>query len=145
MSRRRVYRERIRKERKERRERRVDKKLFEKVISWLVRPGDKRGLPEEFSNDLLSFCSILYDISRGKNSPNYHVLKKCAWNNEIVEQFIIENAKSTFSYYAPFELKESYYEILNVSSTYSAAELRKKWLDLMKVYHPDKFGNRALD
>ncbi len=125
--------------------RRVDRRVFEKVISWLINSWDRRELPEEFSNDFLYFCCILKDISRGKDSPNYHVLKKCAWNNEVVEQFIIENANLAFSYFVPLELKESYYDILNVSFTCSPTELRRRWLDLMKVYHPDKFGARGID
>ncbi|HSE83921.1 MAG TPA: J domain-containing protein [Thermodesulfobacteriota bacterium] len=42
-------------------------------------------------------------------------------------------------------MKQSYYDILNISPTCSSTELRRRWLDLMKVYHPDKFGDRGVD
>ncbi|MBF8303513.1 MAG: Jem1p, DnaJ-like protein subfamily er 3, partial [Candidatus Dadabacteria bacterium] len=91
------------------------------------------------------FFSLLKDISRGKDSPNYHALKKVARDEKISEQFIVEQAKFILSYFVPYEPKEDYYKILNVSYTASAEEIKRSWLNLMKTYHPDKIGQDGLD
>ena len=84
----------------------VERKKFENIIVQVIESTDKRELIEEFSKDPVFFCFVLSDISRGKDSPNYHVLKELTGNKEIVEQFVIEQAKSILSYFAPNELKE---------------------------------------
>lgn len=123
----------------------VEIKVFEKVIVRIVSSTDVRELIGEFSKDTVFFCSLLKDISKGKDSPNYHVLKKVARDRKISEQFIVEQAKSILSLFAPDEPKEDYYKILNISRSASADEIRSSWLDLMKTYHPDKIGDRGLD
>jgi len=123
----------------------VDKKVFEKVISQIIRATDIRELVREFSKDTFFFFSLLKDISRGKDSPNYHALKKVARDEKISEQFIVEQAKFILSYFVPYEPKEDYYKILNVSHTASAEEIKRSWLNLMKTYHPDKIGQDGLD
>jgi curved DNA-binding protein CbpA len=123
----------------------VEIKAFEKVIIRIVNSTDIRELIGEFSKDAVFFCSLLKDISKGKDSPNYHVLKKVARDRKISEQFIIEQAKSILSLFAPDEPKEDYYKILNISRLASADEIRSSWLDLMKTYHPDKIGDQGLD
>ena len=123
----------------------VEKKVFEKVISQIIRATDIRELVREFSKDTFFFFSLLKDISRGKDSPNYHALKKVARDEKISEQFIVEQAKFILSYFAPYEPKEDYYKILDVSHTASAEEIKRSWLNLMKTYHPDKIGQDGLD
>ena len=123
----------------------VDKKVFEKVISQIIRATDIRELVREFSKDTFFFFSLLKDISRGKDSPNYHALKKVARDEKISEQFIVEQAKFILSYFAPYEPKEDYYKTLDVSHTASAEEIKRSWLNLMKTYHPDKIGQDGLD
>jgi curved DNA-binding protein CbpA len=88
---------------------------------------------------------LLKDISKGKDSPNYHVLKKVAQKEKISEQFIIERAKFILSHFVPSDPKEDYYKILNVSPTASTEEIRSSWLNLVKTYHPDKVGDEGLD
>ncbi|HZX13152.1 MAG TPA: hypothetical protein VFF49_01980, partial [Thermodesulfobacteriota bacterium] len=77
----------------------VEKKVFEKVISQIIRATDIRELVREFSKDTFFFFSLLKDISRGKDSPNYHALKKVARDEKISEQFIVEQAKFILSYF----------------------------------------------
>ncbi|KAB2835433.1 MAG: hypothetical protein F9K51_00200 [Candidatus Dadabacteria bacterium] len=74
--------------------------------------------------------SILKDISSGKESNNYRILKKAAGNNETVEQFIIERAKSILVKTALREPPHNHYEIL--------AELKILCLSLLTLYYPDK-------
>lgn len=124
---------------------RVDKKVFERVIARIVGVTDVRELAEEFSKDRIFFCSLLKDISMGRDSPNYYVLREFARDMMISEQFIVEQAKSVLSVFAPDEPKEDYYKILNVSPRASTDEIRKSWLKLVKAYHPDKVGERGLD
>src|ERR1700758_4816568 len=123
----------------------VEIKAFEKVIVRIVNSTDIRELRGEFSKDAVFFCSLLKDISKGEDSPNYHVLKKVARDRKISEQFIIEQAKSILSLFAPDEPKEDYYKILNISRSASADEIRSSWIDLVKTYHPDKVGDQGLD
>lgn len=115
----------------------VERKVFENVIVRIIESTDKRKLIEEFSKDPVFFCSVLSDISKGKGSPNYHVLKKFTRNKEIIEQFVIEQAKSVLSYFAPDESKGGYYKIPDVSHTVSTEEIRKDQLNLTRTYPPD--------
>ncbi len=124
---------------------RVDKEVFEKMVIRIVGVTDLRELTGEFSGDKVFFCSLLKDISRGKDSPNYHVLREIAKDIMISEQFIIDQAKSILSFFAPDEPKEDYYRILNVSHLASTDEIRKSWLDLVKTHHPDRVGDQGLD
>ncbi|MER3446519.1 MAG: hypothetical protein C4291_06585 [Candidatus Dadabacteria bacterium] len=123
----------------------VDRKAFERVIIRSVGVTDVRELAGEFSKDRIFFCSLLKDISNGKDSPNYHVLREIARDIMLSEQFIVEQAKFVLSAFAPDEPSEDYYKILNVSHTASADEIRKSWINLVKTYHPDKVGDRGLD
>ena len=125
----------------------VERKLFEKVIIQIVRSTNIRELIKEFSpyGYRVFFYSLLKDISKGKGSPNYYILKKVARDKKLDEQLIVERAKYVLSYIAPDGPKEDYYEVLNVSPTASADEIRSSWIDLMKIYHPDKIGNRGLN
>jgi hypothetical protein len=125
----------------------VESKIYEKVIIRVVRSKNISELRREFSlhGYRVFFYSLLKDISRGKDSPNYQVLKKVARDKKISEQFIVERAKYVLSYLAPHEPKEDYYEILNISRSASADEIRSSWLNLMKIYHPDKIGDWGLN
>lgn len=124
---------------------RVEKKIFERVVVQVITSTDLRELVDEFSSYRLFFYSILKDISKGKNSPNYPILKEIVWGTRISEQFIIEQANSILSQFVPEETTENYYEILDVSPTASTEEVRKKWLSLVKAYHPDAIGDEGLD
>lgn len=122
---------------------RVDIETFEKVIGHLIKTGGGKDLIADFSGDTSFVCSVLRDIAKGKDSPNYHVLKKYTWNNEVIQQFAVNQARTILSRFSPEP--EDYYRILNVSPTYSTTELRKSWLNLMKTCHPDKAGDAGLD
>jgi len=123
----------------------IENKVFEKVIIKMIRAMDMRELVREFSKDRIFFFSLLNDISRGKDSPNYQALKKVARDEKIGEKFIVEQAKFLLTYFAPYEPKEDYYRILNVSHTDSAEDIKKSWLGFMKIHHPDKVGQDGLD
>ena len=123
----------------------VEKKVFEKLVIQIVNSTDIEELIAEFSLHRIFFYSLLKDISKGKGSPNYHVLKKFAQDRQISEQSIIERATYVLSYIAPDEPKEDYYKILNVPPTASADQIRSSWLSLMKTYRPDKVRDRGLD
>jgi DnaJ-like protein len=125
----------------------IERKIFERAAIQIVRSTNIRELIREFSpcGYRIFFYSLLKDISEGRDSPNYYLLKKVARNEKIDEQFIVERAKYVLSYLAPNAPKEDYYKILNVSRLASADEIRSSWLNLMKIYHPDKMGDRGLN
>ncbi len=89
----------------------VDIKVFEGVIAQLLRKTDKKKLIEEFSTNPRFYCSILKDISRGKDSANYHVLENLTWNNKIIEQFVVDQARSVLSYFSADKPEDEYFEI----------------------------------
>ena len=123
----------------------INSKTLEKVVLELVESTDLRRLSKEFLRDRVFFYSVLKDISRGKDSPNYRVIRKIAKKKKIKEDFIVDQARSIISYLAPEEPVEDYYRVLNVSPSATPEEIRRSWLSLVKEYHPDKMGAYGLD
>jgi len=123
----------------------INSKTLEKVVLELVESTDLRRLSKEFLRDRVFFYSVLKDISRGKDSPNYRVIRKIAKKKKIKEDFIVDQARSVISYLAPEEPVEDYYRVLNVSPSATPEEIRRSWLSLVKEYHPDKMGAYGLD
>ncbi|HSE83845.1 MAG TPA: C39 family peptidase [Thermodesulfobacteriota bacterium] len=70
----------------------VNRRTHEEIVDKLLRTTDKKGIVEEFSKDVVLYCSILKDISKGKDSPNYYVLKKYTKNKMIVEKLLVKEA-----------------------------------------------------
>jgi len=123
----------------------VDKKVFERVITRIITSNDIREVLREFSLYRVFFYSLLKDVMMGEDSPNFSILRKIAKDRKVSEQFIIEQAKLVLSHFAPEEPAEDYYRILNVPPTASAGEIRKSWINSMKAYHPDHVGDHGLD
>jgi len=94
----------------------LDSRAFEKIISDFIDARDIRTLVDKFSKDRVFYYRVLKDVSKGKESQNYSILKKVARKKKVSESFIIEQAKSVLSYIAPYDEPEidNYYEILNV-------------------------------
>jgi predicted double-glycine peptidase len=85
----------------------VNRRAYKKVIDRLLRTTDRRGIIEEFSKDVVFYCSILSDISRGKDSPNYRVLKKYTKNKWIVERLLVKEAGTLLSHFiSDWRIKE---------------------------------------
>lgn len=110
----------------------VERKVYEKVIRRIAGANDAEELAKEFSRNPELFFPILKDISRGKKSPNYRILKKAA-GKESREEFITGRAKSILSRSAP---DDDYDKVLS--------ELRRHWLNLLNIHHPDKTGEKWL-
>ncbi|MDA2919010.1 DnaJ domain-containing protein [Desulfobacterota bacterium AH_259_B03_O07] len=123
----------------------IDRKVFENIIDKIVSSTDIREILNEFSKDEVFFSSLLKDIAKGKDSTNYNLLKKVAKNKKISETFIIEQAKFILKYFTKNEPKEDYYKILSVLPSSSSEEIRKSWLNLIKLQHPDKVGESGLE
>lgn len=125
----------------------IDSRAFEKLISDFIDAKDIRTLVDRFSKDRAFYYHVLKDISMGRESQNYKILKKVARKKKVSESFIIEQAKSVLSYIAPYDEPEleNYYEVLNVSPDATDEIIREKWLELMKANHPDKVGQDGLD
>lgn len=110
----------------------VERKVYEKVIRRIAGANDAQELAKEFSRNPELFFPILKDISRGKKSPNYRILKKAA-GKESREEFIRGRAKSILSLSAP---DDDYDKVLS--------ELRRHWLNLLNIHHPDTTGEKWL-
>lgn len=125
----------------------LDSRAFEKLISDFIDAKDIRSLVDKFSKDRAFYYYVLKDISMGRDSVNYKILKKVARKKKVSESFIIEQAKSVLSYIAPYDEPEldNYYEILNVPPNATDEEIRERWIMLMKAHHPDKNGNETSD
>lgn len=115
---------------------RVDRKVYEEIILHIIRTSDIEKLEEEFLQNPRLFGPILQDISSGKKSLNYHILKKISGNNDIVERFIIERATCILSESEYREPQDEYWKILS--------ELRRHWLNLLNIYYPYKAGDQWL-
>lgn len=125
----------------------LDSRAFQKLISEFIDAKDIRSLVDKFSKDRVFYSYVLKDISMGRESVNYKILKKMARKKKVSESYIIEQAKSVLSYIAPYDEPEleNYYEILNVPPHASEEEIRERWLKLMKTHHPDKSGYGGAD
>ena len=123
----------------------IDRKVFENLIDKIVSSTDIRKILNEFSGDYVFFSSFLKDIAKGEYSPNYDLLKKLARERKVSAQFIIEQAKIILKYLTKNEPKEDYYAILHVLPSSSSEEIRKSWLNLIKLQHPDKVGESGLE
>ena len=110
----------------------VERKVYEKVIRRIASANDVEELVKEFSQNPELFFPILKDISRGKKSSSYRILKKAA-GKERREEFITGRAKSILSRSAP---EGDYDKVLS--------ELRRHWLNLLNIHHPDKTGEKWL-
>ncbi|MEQ9618867.1 MAG: LysM peptidoglycan-binding domain-containing protein [Deltaproteobacteria bacterium] len=126
---------------------RLNKRTYDRVVAELVYTNDIRKLVDRFSVDRIFYFNILKDISDGKRSPNYNLLKKIARRKKLNENFIIEQAKSVLNFYVPYHQAEltNYYKILNVGYDATDEEIRRSWIELMKSHHPDKAGPDRLD
>lgn len=91
------------------------------------------------------FGQVISDLSLGKQSANYHILKDFASIKKINEQFIIDQAKTAISIIQPIREEEDYYKILGSDPDSTTDELRFKWISLMKKFHPDKAGEIGLE
>ncbi len=125
----------------------IDTKTYEKLISDFIDARDIMSLVNNFSKDSTFYYNVLKDISRGRGSANYKILKKVARKKKVSENFIIEQAKFVLGYIAPYDKPglDKYYDILNVSPDTSDKEIRQQWIELMKSNHPDKVGQGGLD
>jgi len=125
----------------------LDSRAFEKLISDFIDAKDIRTLVDKVSKDRAFYYYVLKDISMGRESINYKILKKVARKNKVSENFIIDQAKSVLSYIALYDEPEleNYYEILNVPPNASDQEIRERWIELMKTCSPDKVGDGGTD
>jgi curved DNA-binding protein CbpA len=123
----------------------VEKKIFEKVVDQIITSIDIRELVREFSLYRVFYYSLISDISQGRESRHYYILRRIARERKISEQFIIDQARLLLAHLGPDKPQENYYEVLNVSPTASAEDIRKSWINLMKTYHPDTMGEEGLD
>ena len=125
----------------------IDTRAFEKLLSDFIDARDIKSLVDKFSKDRAFYYYVLKDISRGRSSINYKIMKKVARRKKVSENFIIEQAKSVLSYLAPYDEADldDYYEILNVPPDASDEKIKLQWIELMKSHHPDKAGREGLD
>jgi|GEM_PF-2312325 len=125
----------------------IDSRAFEKIISDFIDARDIRTLLDKFSKDRAFYYHVLKDVSKGKKSQNYSILKKVAKKKKVSESFIVDQAKSVLSYIAPYDEPDidNYYEVLNVPPDATDDMIRERWIELMKSYHPDKAGESGLD
>ncbi len=125
----------------------IDTKTFEKLISDFIDAHDISSLVNKFSKDRTFYYNVIKDISRGRSSVNYKILKKVAHKKKVSENFIIEQAKSFLSYIDSYNEPDldKYYDILNVPTDASDEKIRQQWIELMKSHHPDIVGQGELE
>jgi LysM repeat protein len=75
----------------------VDRKLYERAVLQILEAQKTEQLLTAFSLNRVLLYSLLNDVSMGKGSPNYHVLKHIAHDRNIDEHVIFERADSIIS------------------------------------------------
>jgi len=107
--------------------------------------NDMSSIVNEYKEDKEFLYSILTDVLLGEKSPNSQFIKKFISKTKINDDYLLERASLLISYIKPEKLNDDYYEILKVDTNSTHEEIREKWIELAKEYHPDKIGGSGLE
>ena len=122
----------------------ISKKDYETILLQILNAKDMREIAGLIIKSY-RFGLVISDLSLGEKSPNYHILKNFASVRKINEKFLIDQSVSAISIIKPESDEMDYYKILDSNPDVSAEELRYKWINMMKKYHPDKVGESGLE
>lgn len=107
------------------------------IITRLAQP---KPLPDlsALCPDRRELTSILLDIRKGLRSPCYAELRDAAELQHLDVRHLVQKAEALL---ASMHLASSadYYAILDVDRDASADTIHEKWIEKMRIYHPDKY------
>lgn len=110
---------------------------IEEIIARLAQPEPLPDL-SALCLDRRELTSILLDIRKGLRSPHYADLREAALRQHLDVRHLVQKAEVLL---ASLHLASStdYYSILEVDQHASAEEIREKWIEKIRVYHPDNY------
>ena len=115
----------------------VTEHRIREIITRLAQP---EPLPNLFPlcPNRKELTSILLDIRKGMRSPHYADLREVAERQHLDVRHLVQKAEFLL---ASLNITSStdYYAILEVNQDASAEEIREKWLEKMRAYHPDNY------
>jgi len=123
----------------------IDSETYFSILNRIIRSNDMSSIINEYKDDKEFLYSILADILIGNKSPNSKFIKKFILKTKIYDDYLIERATLLISYIKPGKFNYDYYEILEVNPDSTQEEIREKWIELAKEYHPDKIGDSGLE
>jgi len=123
----------------------IDSKTYFSILNRIIMSNDMSSIVNEYKDDKEFLYSVLTDILMGDKSPNSKFIKKFILKTKINDDYLIERASLLVSYLKPEKYDDDYYDILRVNPESTQDEIREKWIELAKEYHPDKIGDSGLE
>lgn len=110
---------------------------IEEIITRLAQPEPLPDL-SALCPDRRELTGILLDIRKGLRSTHCNDLREAAERQHLEVRHLVQKAEVLL---ASLHLasRTDHYSILEVDQHASAEEIRQKWIEKMRVYHPDNF------
>jgi len=123
----------------------IDSERYFSILNRIINSNDMYSIVNEYKGDKGFLYSVLTDVLMGDKSPNSQFIKKFTLKTKINDDYLIERVTLLVSYIKPKKYNDDYYEILKVNPDSTQEEIREKWIELAKEYHPDKIGDLGLE
>lgn len=115
----------------------TEQQRIKTIIARLAQPEPLPDL-SLLCPDRRELISILLNIRKGVKSPYSVVMREAAELRHIDVRHLVRKAETLL---ASFHLtsKTDYYAILELHQHASAEEIHERWIEKMRVFHPDNF------
>lgn len=110
------------------------------IIAVIARLAQPEPLPDlsTLCPDRRELTDILLDIRRGLRSSHYATLREAAERQHLDVRDLVQKSE-TLLVSMHLSSRTDYYAILGVDRDASAEMIHEKWVDKMRVYHPDNY------
>lgn len=113
--------------------------IIDAVIARLAQPEPLPDL-SALCPDRRELTTILLDIRRGLRSPHYAKLREAAERQHLDVRSLVHKSE-TLLVSMHLASRADYYAILEVDQDASAETIHEKWVDKMRMYHPDNYDD----
>ncbi|HWQ69447.1 MAG TPA: O-antigen ligase family protein [Patescibacteria group bacterium] len=112
----------------------------DRINAIIARLAQPEPLPDlsALCPDRPELIGILLDIRRGLRSSHYAELRATAERQHLDVRHLVQKAE-TLLVSIHLASRTDYYAILGVDQNASAETVHEKWLEKMRVYHPDNY------
>src|SRR5574337_144557 len=111
--------------------------IIDAVIARLAQPEPLPDL-SALCPDRRELTAILLDIRRGLRSSHYATLREAAERQHLDVRSLVQKS-DTLLVSMHLASRTDYYAILDVDQDASSETIHEKWVEKMRVYHPDNY------